>query len=69
MVCPRALSWEESYSRLCTTLLIKIIQNHPGISFHFYADDTGLYFYFAHNNVAQAFDWKIVYMMQRSGFL
>ena len=34
----------------------KAIQNQPGISFHIYVDDTVLYVYLAHKNVAQAFD-------------
>ena len=28
------------------------MQNHPGISFHFYADDTQLYMHLTHKNVA-----------------
>ena len=38
------------------TTLSKIIQNHPGISFHFYADDTQLYVHLTHKNVALALD-------------
>ena len=41
---------------LYTTLLSKVIQNHPGISFQFYADDTQLYVHLAHKNVASALD-------------
>ena len=41
---------------LYTTLLSKVIQNHPGISFHFYADDTQLYVHLTHNNVGLALD-------------
>ena len=37
----------------------KVIQNHPGIGFHFYAHDTQLYVHLTHKNVAHAFDrWK-----------
>ena len=39
-----------------TTPLSKVIQNHPGIGFHFYADDTQLYVHLTHKNVAHAFD-------------
>ena len=42
---------------LYTTPLSKVIQNHPGICFHFYADDTQLYVDLTHKNVAHAFDW------------
>ena len=42
---------------LYTTPLSKIIQNHPAIGFHFYADDTQLYVHLIHINVAHAFDW------------
>ena len=41
---------------LYTTPLSKVIQNHPGISFQFYADDTQLYVYLTHKNVASALD-------------
>ena len=41
---------------LCTTPLSKVIQNHPGISFQFYADDTQLYVHLTHKNVASALD-------------
>ena len=41
---------------LDTTLLTKIIQNHPGISFQFYTDDTQLYVHLRHKNVASALD-------------
>ena len=41
---------------LYTTLLSKVIQNHPGISFHFYADDKQLYVHLTHNNVGLALD-------------
>ena len=41
---------------LYTTLLSKVIQNHPGISFRFYADDTQLYVHLTHKNVASALD-------------
>ena len=34
----------------------KDIQNHPGIGFHFYADDMQLYVHLTHKNVAHAFD-------------
>ena len=34
----------------------KVIQNHPGMSFHFYADDTQLYVHLTHKNVASALD-------------
>ena len=41
---------------LYSTPLSKVIQNHPGIGFHFYVDDTQLYVYLTHKNVAHAFD-------------
>ena len=41
---------------LYTTPLSKVIQNHPGICFHFYADDTQLYVHLTHNHATQAFD-------------
>ena len=41
---------------LYTTPISKVIRNHPGIGFHFYADDTQLYVHFIHKNVARAFD-------------
>ena len=41
---------------LYTTPLSKVIQNHPGIGFDFYADDTQLYVHLTHKNVAKAFD-------------
>ena len=41
---------------LYTTPLSKVIQNHPGIGFHFYADDAQLYVHLTHKNVAHAFD-------------
>ena len=41
---------------LYTTPLSKVIQNHPGISFQFYADDTQLYLHLTHKNVALALD-------------
>ena len=41
---------------LYTTPLSKVILNHPGIGFHFYADDIQLYVHLTHNNVAHAFD-------------
>ena len=41
---------------LYTTPLSKVIQNHPGICFHFYADDTQLYFHLTHEHAMQAFD-------------
>ena len=41
---------------LYTTPLSKVIQNHPGIGFHFYADDTQLYVHLTHKNVSHAFD-------------
>ena len=41
---------------LYTTPLSKVIQNHPGISFHFYADDMQLYVHLTHKNVALALD-------------
>ena len=43
-------------SSLYTTPLSKVIQNHPGISFQFYADDTQLYMHLTHKNVASALD-------------
>ena len=41
---------------LYTTPLSKVIQNHPGISFQFYTDDTQLYVHLTHKNVASALD-------------
>ena len=41
---------------LYTTPLSKVIQNHPGIGFHFHADNTQLYVHLKHKNVAHAFD-------------
>ena len=41
---------------LYTTPLSKVIQNHPGISFQFYADDTQLYVDLTHKSVASALD-------------
>ena len=41
---------------LYTTPLSKVIRNHPGIGFHFYADNTQLYVHLTHKNVAHAFD-------------
>ena len=41
---------------LYTIPLSKVIQNHPGICFHFYADATQLYVHLTHNHATQAFD-------------
>ena len=41
---------------LYTTPLSKVIQNHPGVSFQFYADDTQLYVHLTHKNVTSALD-------------
>ena len=41
---------------LYTIPLSKVIRNHPGIGFHFYADDTQLYVHLTHKNVSHAFD-------------
>ena len=41
---------------LYTTPLSKVIRNHPGIGFHFCADDTQLYVHLTHKNVSHAFD-------------
>ena len=41
---------------LYTTSLSKVIQNHPGISFQFYTEDTQLYVHLTHKNVASALD-------------
>ena len=41
---------------LYTTPRSKVIQNHPGISFQFYADNTKLYVHLTHKNVASALD-------------
>ena len=41
---------------LYTTPLSKVIQKHPGIGFHFYADDTQLYVHLTHKNVSHVFD-------------
>ena len=40
---------------LYTTPLSKVIQNHPGLCFHFYADDMQLYIYLTHKYATQAF--------------
>ena len=37
-----------------TTPLSKVIENHPGISFQFYADDTQLYVHLTHKHVVSA---------------
>ena len=58
MACPRALSWAILFS-LYTSPLSKVIQNHPGMCFHFYADDTHLMFthvHLMHKHATQAFD-------------
>ena len=49
-------SWYSVLFSLYTTPLSKVIQNHPGICFHFYADDTQLYVHLTHNHATQAFD-------------
>ena len=49
------LPWGQFFS-LYTTPMSKVIQNHPAISFHFYADDTQLYVHLTHKNVALALD-------------
>ena len=36
--------------------LSKVMQNHSGISFHFFADDMQLYVHLSHKNISQAFD-------------
>ena len=41
---------------LYTTHLSKVIQNHPGIHFHFYAYDTQLYVHLTHKHVTLAFE-------------
>ena len=41
---------------LYITPLSKVIQNHPGISFQFYADDTQLYVHLTHKNASSALD-------------
>ena len=41
---------------LYTTSLSKVIQKHPGIGFHFNANDTLLYVHLTHKNAALAFD-------------
>ena len=41
---------------LYTTPLSKVIRNHPGIGFYFYADDTQLYVHLTHKNVSHALD-------------
>ena len=41
---------------LYNTPLSKVIQNHPGISFHLYADDTQLYIHITHKDATQAFE-------------
>ena len=56
MVCPRALSWVRSFSYYTLPVLSKVIQNHPGIHFHFYADDTQLYVHLTHKHATLAFE-------------
>ena len=41
---------------LYTTPLSKVIQNHPGIHFHFYADDTQLYVHLTHKHATLALE-------------
>ena len=41
---------------LYTTTLSKVIQNHPGICFHFHADDTQLYVHLTHKHATPAFE-------------
>ena len=48
---------------LYTTPLSKVIRNHPGIGFQFYADDTQLYVHLTHKNVASALD-KLSYCLE-----
>ena len=50
---------------LYITPLSKVIQNHPGISYHFYVDDTQLYVHLTHKNVALALD-KLSHCLQIS---
>ena len=55
---------------LYTTPLSKVIQNHTGICFHFYADDTQLYVHFTHKRVTEAFHrLKICLDDVKNGFL
>ena len=53
---PRFLLIKGIMRTLYTTPLSKVIQNYPGICFHFYADDTQLYVHLTHNHATQAFD-------------
>ena len=48
--CCIKFSWQCEKLRLSS-----IISQHTGVKFHFYADDTQLYFHLAHNNIPQAF--------------
>ena len=41
---------------LYTTPLSNVIQNHPGICFHFYADDTQLYVHLTHKHATLTFE-------------
>ena len=41
---------------LYTTPISNVIQNHPGICFHFYADDTQLYIHLTHKHATLAFE-------------
>ena len=41
---------------LYTTPLSKVIQDHPSIGFHFYADDTQFFVHLTHKYVSHAFD-------------
>lgn len=41
---------------LYTTPLSKVIASHPGVKFHFYADDTQLFIHLTHKNATQAFN-------------
>ena len=57
LVCIRGPSLGHScfhYILLCT--LGTVIQNHPGIHFHFYADDMSLSVHLIQKHVTKAFD-------------
>ena len=51
---PQGSDLEPLLFLLFTIPLNKVIQNHPGISFHFYADDTQADL--THKNVVQVFE-------------
>ena len=61
LVCLRALSLVQNPFSLYIPLS-KVIQNYPGIGFHFYADYMQLYVHLTHMNVTHAFDRLKTYL-------